>query len=173
MQKTHHQGRENHQPEEQDQYGRNDPQSRELDLDVEQIRRRLLRLIIASVAVTLLLVGVVFITVVYKISRPDGPDMAMPAMRDSKKLQDMKTLKSLDREIAFSTGTRLLSQSISGSLISLEALKPDGNTELLIYNYKEGQIIARLQIPVHDISGPGAKKNTGTDCLVAGRNSCP
>lgn len=137
-----------HQQEDQGQCGRNDLQSHRLDPDVERIRRKLVRLMAVSAVVTLLLVGAVLAAIIYKIMQPVSvrPPVAAPAVSHSEKPPAETILKPVNREIMLVPGTHLLSQSISGSLISLETLKPDDSIELIIYDYTKGQIIARLQI---------------------------
>lgn len=152
MQGTHHRRKQNDEG-----YAR----SRKLDPDVEYVRRRLLRLMIISLIVTILLIGAVLAAVIYKITRPttgqeaDRTTMqqeiraavqeevkaAMIKPESPKEKTDFKSI-----EIDLPAGTRILSQSISEGVISLETLPPKGGTELIIYDYREGRIMARLRI---------------------------
>lgn len=126
--------------------------SGDMNPDLERIRRKLLRLMILSTVITLLLVGAVLVAVVYKITRPAAPHLPPFSADASEKAPAPVALKLADREIMLAPGAQLISQSLSGSLISLETLMPDNSTELIIYDYREGRVAARLRIPAGDAS---------------------
>lgn len=169
MQGTHHRKKQNDEG-----YAR----SRKLDPDVEYVRRRLLRLMIISLIVTMLLIGAVLAAVIYKITRPtavqeaDRTTMqqeikaavqeevkaAMIKPESAKAKTDFKSI-----EIDLPAGTRILSQSISEGVISLETLPPKGGIELIIYDYREGRIMARLRIATATDTQPAPESTTEED----------
>lgn len=153
------------------------PNQNTLDPAVERVRRKLMRLMIVSVSITLLLVIAVFVAVIYKATRtPDTPATAEITQSSVPNDLAVKPINSaaetagngqnannnlpitppatINREIDLPIGTRILSHSLSGDLISLETLAPSGGTELVIYNYKQGHVVARLPIPANDMPSP-------------------
>ncbi|UXN06394.1 hypothetical protein [Bartonella sp. HY761] len=159
------------------------PDPNRLDPAVERVRRKLMRLMIVSVTITLLLVIAVFIAVIYKATRtPDNApttqvnqpavpnDLSVVPLNDpaGQAAVGQNTVESnhpvtlpatINREIDLPVGTRILSHSLSGDLISLETLAPSGGTELVIYNYKQGNVVARLPIPANDMPSPELNNN--------------
>ncbi|RCL02287.1 MAG: hypothetical protein JSC189_000600 [Candidatus Tokpelaia sp. JSC189] len=140
-----------------------------LDPEVEYIRRRLLRLMVISLIVTMLLICAVLIAVIYKTTR--RPTVAQEIdktilqqeirtavqeeIKASMSIPESEKAKTNFKSIKIDlpSGTRILSQSISEGEISLEISPPKGGTELIIYNYREGYIVARLRIvPTTDTS---------------------
>jgi len=133
--------------------------------ELERVRRRLMRLMLVAVLVTLLLVGAVLVAVIYKITRPVPPHAhaSVNQLTDSHPLPKGKQPPALmhapaSRDIQLAPGARLISQSIAGPLLSLETLKPDGQTELVIYDYQRGQIITRLQIAADNLDDPASNR---------------
>ncbi|WP_412057296.1 hypothetical protein [Bartonella sp. DGB2] len=101
-----------------------------LDPAVERVRRKLMRLMLLSLAITILLILIVLAAVIYKIMTPTPHKSELLAPS-----QYMLPLK---------TGEKLISQSLSGSYLSLEVVNEKGKTEILIYNYQTNTLIARL-----------------------------
>lgn len=157
---------------------------RPLDPSVERVRRKLMRLMLVTMLITIVLVLVVLGTVIYKVSRPAAsdastatpveselsvpttahmvpatqtPDTQLPAQQSLAALA--KTTEPINEALDLPVGTRILSQSLSGDLLSLETLAPSGGTELVIYNYREGNIVARLRIPANDMPSPDTDDN--------------
>ncbi len=77
-----------------------------------------------------------------------GQSTLLEMIARNEKLQTiLKTLVLLvESQIDLTPGTRLLSQSLSGDLISLETLLPDGGTELVIYDYRQSRIVGRVKL---------------------------
>ena len=176
MQNNHNHGYDDGDYTYEQQYYEQAPNPNQLDPVVERVRRKLMRLMIVSVAITLLLVIAVFIAVIYKATRSsDAPvttqteqnavptDVGTPqgtstqggnAPNTANNIAPVAPPATINREIDLPVGTRILSHSLSGDLISLETLAPSGGTELVIYNYKEGRVVARLPIPANDMPSP-------------------
>ncbi|EJF91629.1 hypothetical protein [Bartonella tamiae] len=139
----------------QDAYDPQNPYEKPLDPAVERVRRKLMRLMIISVSVTMLLIVAVLIAVIYKVITPQTEKKANEVTPISELTPDIKTEiqtlppeipKFINRTIALPEGTRILSQSLSGNLIALETLTPEGGTEMIIYDYKNGHLIAGITL---------------------------
>lgn len=168
MQNNHNNGYDDNDYTHQQDYYEKVPNQDTLDPAVERVRRKLMRLMIISVTITILLVVAVFVAVIYKATRTSqtppvtqGEVSLVPTDLNATATQTVGNIiaqaeppATIIHEIDLPVGTRILSQSLSGDLISLETLAPSGGTELVIYNYKQGQIIARLSIPSNDMSSP-------------------
>ncbi|WP_336276956.1 hypothetical protein [Bartonella sp. CB178] len=117
------------------------PQDQPLDPAVEQIRKRLMRLMIVSVSITLILILSVLFGVIYKIAAP-RPDTKQvnPSSFQGKDSETTHHTLSLPR------GTQILSQDLSEHNIALKVRTPEGKTQLMIYNYYTGALIAIFSV---------------------------
>lgn len=121
-----------------------------LDPAMERVRRKMIRLLAVSIGVMLIGLMAVLAAVVYKINKaPDKPEQEeLHANRSDIPGQvaaaPKEPFKMVESKITLPEGTRLLSQSLSGNLISLETLLPDGGTEIIVYDFKESRIAARM-----------------------------
>ncbi|WP_455476329.1 hypothetical protein [Bartonella sp. B17] len=117
------------------------PQDQPLDPAVECIRKKLMRLMIISISITLILILAVLFGVIYKIMTP----ASAPKQEDSFFSQS-KTLKTTHHTLSLPKGAHILSQSLSEHNIALKILTPEGQTQFMIYNYYTGALIAILSI---------------------------
>ncbi|MBN9045711.1 MAG: hypothetical protein J0H18_08590 [Rhizobiales bacterium] len=153
MQDTHHPRYQNHrdmghQQYQQDYYTDEQPASR-LDPAMERVRRKMMRLLAVAIGVMLIGLMAVLVAVVYKINRapqttPAEAHSDVPAQTAQPAKPEPP--KMVESQIDLTPGTRLLSQSLSGDLISLETLLPDGGTELVIYDYRQSRIVGRVKL---------------------------
>ncbi len=133
--------------EEQQAYYPDPNQEPALDPAMERVRRKMIRLLAVSIGVMLIGLMAVLAAVVYKINKaPEAPEQEdlrsdIPGQTAVVPEQPFKMVES---QITLPEGTRLLSQSLSGNLISLETLLPDGGTEIIVYDFKESRIAARM-----------------------------
>lgn len=120
-----------------------------LDPAMERVRRKMIRLLAVSIGVMLIGLMAVLAAVVYKINRAPDENLADGALSDipgQAIVAPVEPQKLIESQIDLETGTRLLSQSLSGDHISLETLLPDGGTELVIYDYRQSRIVARMRL---------------------------
>lgn len=138
-----------HDPRYQDQHAYYPDSNQEMPLDpaMERVRRKMIRLLAVSIGVMLIGLMAVLAAVVYKINKaPDTPeqeDLRSDIPGQSVVLKE-EPFKMVESRITLAEGTRLLSQSLSGNMISLETLLPDGGTEIIVYDFKESRITARM-----------------------------
>ncbi|MCX2697249.1 MULTISPECIES: hypothetical protein [Ochrobactrum] len=121
-----------------------------LDPAMEKVRRKMIRLLAVSIGVMLIGLMAVLVAVVYKINRAPETPPAAEARSDipGQVAEPLKPEppKLIESQIELAPGTRLLSQSLSGEMLSLETLLPDGGTELIIYDYRESRIVGRVKL---------------------------
>lgn len=147
---------------EQQQYAAEQYQEPQLDPAMERVRRKMVRLLIISIAIMVIGLMAVLAAVVYKINK--SPDTAesetaqsdIPGQKpgvdgsgkpltgaDGKLAEPLPMVES---QLELTPGTRLLSQSLSGNLVSLETLLPDGGTEIMIYDYRQSRFVGRMRL---------------------------
>ncbi|GAA5100520.1 hypothetical protein [Bartonella acomydis] len=117
------------------------PQDLPLDPAVERVRKKLMRLMIISIAITLILMLAVLFGVVYKII----------ATGSAQKQTEPFSSHSKNKEIAYHTlflpkDTQILSHSVSEPNLVLKILTSDGQTKFMVYNYYTGTRIAVLSV---------------------------
>ncbi|RCL03359.1 MAG: hypothetical protein JSC161_000104 [Candidatus Tokpelaia sp. JSC161] len=110
----------------------------DLEKNMEQVRRKLLYLIVASVFITLLLIAAMLYVLIYKAKH------FMPSVSLSLSELSEESLKKVTQMITLSPGMSIISQAISGNLISLEVAEKNGIRKVIIYNYRENKIISLL-----------------------------
>jgi cell division septal protein FtsQ len=88
----------------------------DLEKNMEQVRRKLLYLIVASVFITLLLIAAMLYVLIYKAKH------FMPSVSLSLSELSEESLKKVTQMITLSPGMSIISQAISGNLISLEII---------------------------------------------------
>lgn len=140
-----------------------------LDPAVEKVRRKLMRLMIVSIGITIVLILIILAAVIYKVtSSPSDKAPAnitktetSPVPGDSADLSNQAVNAKtpapavpefIKRSIALPQGTRILSQSLSNDMIALETLTPEGNTELVIYDYRQGHLVAGITVDTSPVA---------------------
>ncbi|WP_332065702.1 hypothetical protein [Bartonella sp. CB189] len=112
-----------------------------LDPAVEHVRKKLMRLMIISISVTLLLILAVLFGVIYKI---------VSTQSDSKQSNfsspHSKSNEIVQHTVLLPKNTKILSQSLSEQNIVLTLLTPEGQTKFMIYNYYTGKLIAVFSV---------------------------
>lgn len=144
---------------EQQQYAAQAYQEPPLDPAMERVRRKMIRLLIISIGIMVIGLIAVLSAVVYKINQ--APDTAesetaqsdIPGQAVKKDVQAQNTENKtaelppmVESQLELAPGTRLLSQSLSGNLVSLETLLPDGGTEIMIYDYRQSRFVGRMRL---------------------------
>lgn len=147
---------------EQQQYAAQAHQEPPLDPAMERVRRKMVRLLAISIAIMVIGLMAVLSAVVYKINKDpdtaesetaqsDIPGQSPKADAAAQKSADAalnaaKPLPMVELQLELAPGTRLLSQSLSGDLVSLETLLPDGGTEIMIYDYRQSRFVGRMRL---------------------------
>lgn len=141
----------------------------QLDPAVEKVRRKLMRLMIVSIGITIVLILIILAAVIYKVTSSSSdktpvevtkteanpvPGAAQNAgnAEAGAKTPAPAVPEFIKRSIALPQGTRILSQSLSNDMIALETLTPEGNTELVIYDYRRGHLIAGITVDTSPVA---------------------
>ncbi|WP_279111416.1 hypothetical protein [Bartonella apis] len=140
----------------------------QLDPAVERVRRKLMRLMIVSIAITIILILIILAAVIYKVTSSSSDKtpaevtkteanpvpVAEPANNAASdaKAPAPAVPEFIKRSIALPQGTRILSQSLSNDMIALETLTPEGNTELVIYDYRKGHLVAGITVDTSPVA---------------------
>ncbi len=126
------------------------PQEPQIDPVMERVLRKMVRLLLVSIGVMIIGLMAVLAAVVYKINAsPDADQLETAASaaelaKTEAKPEDLLPL--VESQLELTPGTRLLSQSLSGNLVSLETLLPDGGTEIMIYDYRQSRFVGRMRL---------------------------
>lgn len=147
------------------QYAAQAYQEPQIDPAMERVRRKMVRLLIISIAIMVIGLMAVLSAVIYKINK--APDTAENAAAQSdipghnpkadipgnsgvgvsgQGAAKDDVLPLVESQLELAPGTRLLSQSLSGDLVSLETLLPDGGTEIMIYDYRKSRFVGRMRL---------------------------
>lgn len=115
-------------------------QEKPLDPEVESVRKKLLRFMAVNLGLLLLALMVVIGALVYKarnapsVSPPLAGDIQVPAG------------EPLTGDIVLPVGAKVISQSLSGSRISIDAELADGSRTIFVYDIAERRIVGRFAI---------------------------
>lgn len=144
---------------EQQQYAAQAYQEPPLDPAMERVRRKMIRLLIISIGIMVIGLIAVLSAVVYKINQaPDTAesetaqsDIPGQTVKKDDQTQNAENKAAelppmVESQLELAPGTRLLSQSLSGNLVSLETLLPDGGTEIMIYDYRQSRFVGRMRL---------------------------
>ncbi|HWD12368.1 hypothetical protein P8H26_09700 [Pseudochrobactrum sp. sp1633] len=146
---------------EQQHYAAQQHQEPPLDPAMERVRRKMVRLLAVSIAIMVIGLMAVLAAVVYKINKaPDtaetetaqsdipgqSPGQAPAVPGQGAEGKTAEPLALVESQLELAPGTRLLSQSLSGNLVSLETLLPDGGTEIMIYDYRQSRFVGRMRL---------------------------
>ena len=111
-----------------------------LDPEAEKVRRKLIRFMLINLGLLFLALMVVIGALVYKARNapPAGPsaagDIQAPAGAP------------LSGDIVLPVGAKVVSQSLSGNRISIDAELADGSRTIFVYDIAERRIVGRFAI---------------------------
>ncbi len=114
-----------------------------LDPAAERLRQRLVRFMIVNLVVVFGLVFIVVGVLVYRNMKDDAPPP--PRAGDIRPPEGEGVLTG---RIALPAGARIVSQSLSGERLSVEAELADGTRSIFLYDTRLARIIARFDIAV-------------------------
>lgn len=117
-------------------------QEKPLDPAVENVRRKLVRFIIINLGILFIALMAVVIALVYRATRVTTPpqpavvsDLPMPAEGGL-----------LEGEIALPVNARIVSHSLSGSVLSLQVELSGGERAIFLYDVTAARMIGRFAI---------------------------
>lgn len=118
-----------------------------LDPAVEKVRKKLMRLMIVSIAITIILILAVFAGVVYKIMTPEPRSHKISAPTQERLSALYKDHPhTAHHTLSLPQGAKIVSQSLAGRMLSLQILMPDGKIKLMIYDYYTGVLLAVFSV---------------------------
>ena len=109
-----------------------------LDPAAERVRRKLVRFMAINLGILFLALMAVVAALVYKSMTvpPETPAVA----------SDIPSSNVTSGRIVLPAGARLVSQSLSGNLLSLHVSQAQGGEAILIYDTGQGRIVARHEL---------------------------
>lgn len=111
-----------------------------LDPEAEKVRRKLVRFMGINLGLLFLAVMVVIAALVYKMNKAPGTapapaaDVQVPAGA------------ALSGDIVLPVGAKVISQSLSGSRLSIDAELADGSRAIFLYDIAERRVIGQFPI---------------------------
>jgi hypothetical protein len=112
-----------------------------LDPEVEKVRKKLVRFVAINLGLLFLALMVVIAALVYK-TRTAPPSAAPPLTGDIQ----VPSGEPLTGDIVLPVGAKVLSQSLSGNRVSIDAELADGSRAIFVYDIAERRIIGRFSI---------------------------
>ena len=120
-----------------------DEEDKPLDPAAERLRQRLVRFMIINLAVVFGLLFIVVVALVYRNMRADEPQPPRAG-----EIRPPEGEGVLTGNIALPAGARVVSQSLSGERLSVEAELAGGGRAIFIYDTRLARIIARFDVTV-------------------------
>jgi len=110
-----------------------------LDPQVEKVRKKLVRFVAINLGLLFLALMVVIVALVYKArnvppASPLAGDIQVPAG------------EPVSGDIVLPVGAKVVSQSLSGNRVSIDAELADGSRAIFVYDIAERRIIGRFAI---------------------------
>ena len=120
-----------------------------LDPAAERVRRKLIRLLVASFGIMILGLAAVIAAIVYKINeRNDGADMP-PAGAVTSSVTGTGRLSAettIAGAIDLPAGARILASSLDGDHALITIVLPDGAMQLLVVDLPTGKVFVRYDL---------------------------
>jgi len=104
----------------------------EEDPALQRIRRKLVRLMLASIIITFVLVGLVLMAIIYKIMTPAEQATSRQPL--------------LEQQINLEGDGHIVSYKISGDILILQTRSADKGNEFIFYDYRLQRVISHLRI---------------------------
>ncbi|MER9233469.1 fimbrial protein [Mesorhizobium sp. M0622] len=111
-----------------------------LDPEVEKVRRKLVRFVAINLGLLFLALMVVIAALVYKA--PNAPPVAPPLTSDVQ----VPAGEPVSGDIVLPVGAKVISQSLSGNRLSIDAELADGSRAIFVYDITERRIVGRFSI---------------------------
>ncbi len=117
-----------------------DEDEKPLDPSIEKVRRKMVRFMGINLGILFLALMVVIAALVYK-SRTSAPQVAAPAGDIQ-----LPAGQPAEGDIVLPVGARIVSQSISGDRISIDAELAGGERMLFVYDIAGQRLVGRFAI---------------------------
>jgi hypothetical protein len=115
-------------------------QEKPLDPEIDKVRGKLIRFMAINLGLLLLALMVVIAAIVYKARK--APPANPPLVSEI----PVPPGEPLTGDIVLPVGAKVISQSLSGNRISIDAELADGSRTIFIYDVTERRIIGRFAI---------------------------
>ncbi|GLS39550.1 fimbrial protein [Mesorhizobium tianshanense] len=112
-----------------------------LDPEVEKVRRKLVRFVAINLGLLFLALMVVIAALVYKTRT--APPPANPSLAGDIQVPSGEPLTG---DIVLPVGAKVVSQSLSGNRLSIDAELADGSRAIFVYDTTERRIVGRFSI---------------------------
>lgn len=119
-----------------------DKDEKPLDPAIERVRRKLVRFVAINLGLLFIALMAVVLAIVYK-SRTSTSEVPRGEISE---IQAPISGGTLQGDILLPAGAKLLSQSLSGSHISLLAELSDGSQAVFLFDIGEGRVIGRFPV---------------------------
>ncbi|NGN42333.1 fimbrial protein [Mesorhizobium sp. CGMCC 1.15528] len=120
----------------------NDEDEKPLDPAVEKVRRKLVRFVAINLGLLFLALMAVLGAIVYK----SGSKSEAPVAVNGATVPSPAEGAFLSGDIALPVGAKIVSQSLSGNRISIDAELADGSRAIFLYDIAERRVIGRFAI---------------------------
>ncbi|MEI5678678.1 MULTISPECIES: fimbrial protein [unclassified Mesorhizobium] len=120
----------------------NDEDEKPLDPAVEKVRRKLVRFVAINLGLLFLALMAVLGAIVYK----SGSKSETPVAVNGATVPSPAEGAFLSGDIALPLGAKIVSQSLSGNRISIDAELADGSRAIFLYDIAERRVIGRFAI---------------------------
>jgi len=117
-----------------------DEDEKPLDPSIEKVRRKMIRFMGINLGLLFLALMVVIAALVYK-SRTSQPQLAAPAGDIQ-----LPAGQPVEGDIVLPVGARVVSQSISGNRISIDAELAGGERMLFVYDIEAQRLVGRFAV---------------------------
>lgn len=117
-----------------------DEDEKPLDPSIEKVRRKMIRFMGINLGLLFLALMVVIAALVYK-SRTSQPQLAAPAGDIQ-----LPAGQPVEGDIVLPVGARVVSQSISGDRISIDAELAGGERMLFVYDIEAQRLVGRFAV---------------------------
>lgn len=111
-----------------------------LDPEVEKVRKKLVRFVAINLGLLFLALMVVIAALVYKTRT--APPAAPPLAGDIQ----VPAGEPLTGDVVLPVGAKVISQSLSGNRVSIDAELADGSRAIFVYDITERRIVGRFSI---------------------------
>ncbi|MBD0414268.1 fimbrial protein [Oryzicola mucosus] len=119
-----------------------DPQEEKpLDPAAERVRRKLVRFMAINLGILFLALMAVVAALVYKAMKSNDTAQMPASMAAPPSGQE-----PLAGDIVLPVGSRLVSQSLSGTRLALDVELSDGSRSIFVYDTVEGRIVGRFAV---------------------------
>lgn len=120
----------------------NDADQNPLDPSVEKVRRKLVRFVAINLGLLFLALMAVLGAIVYK----SGLKSETPVAVNGAAVPAPAEGTVIAGDIALPAGAKILSQSLSGNRISIDAELADGSRAIFLYDIAERRVIGRFAV---------------------------